>query len=68
MGQIFNPKTPKIPEPPKPVEPPTIDEAALAADEEERNKKRLGRTGNILTGNQGDTSRPTTGVSSILGG
>ena len=58
--------TPKV-DIPKPNAPPTIDQAKLAQEAADRQRRRRGGAANILTGKLGDPSRNQTAAKTLLG-
>lgn len=58
--------TPKV-DIPKPVGPPTINDAKLAQEAADRQRRRRGGAANILTGKLGDPSRNQTAAKTLLG-
>lgn len=68
MGAVLSkPKTPALAVPEAPPPPPTIDDAKRGQIEGDRARMRRGRAATILSGDQGDTTKPTTGASKLLG-
>lgn len=65
MTTLFSsPKTPQIP---APAAPPTIDQAAVAADEADRLRARKGRSSTLLSPNYDDTSSAKVNQKTLLG-
>lgn len=66
MASLFG-GAPKMPPPQQIPKPPTLDQAAQNADQNDMLRRRRGRAADILTGTKGDLVAPNIGTATLLG-